>query len=103
MLRKAGREQLPDPVEEALRRPVATGVSVAPLYTAADVVDLPPTRAPGLPPFVRGSRVVRPAPSAADGAGGDVDPGGLGRAAAARRPRRRDDERTRSAPTSSTA
>ena len=67
VLRKAGREQLPDPVEDALRRPVATGVSVAPLYTAADVADLPPTGAPGLPPFVRGSRVVRPAPSAADG------------------------------------
>ncbi|SCX47494.1 heterodimeric methylmalonyl-CoA mutase small subunit [Klenkia marina] len=67
VLRKAGREQLPDPVEEALRRPVATGVTVAPLYTAADVADLPPTGAPGLPPFVRGSRVVRPAPAAADG------------------------------------
>lgn len=76
VLRKAGREDLPDPVEEALRRPVATGVSVAPLYTAADVVDLPDPGAPGLPPFVRGSRVVRPAPSAADGQAATSTPAG---------------------------
>ncbi len=67
VLRKAGREQLPDPVEDALRRTVATGVDVAPLYTAADVAGLPPAGVPGSSPFVRGSRVVRPAPSAADG------------------------------------
>ena len=36
VLRKAGREDLPDPVEEALRATVATGVSVAPLNTAED-------------------------------------------------------------------
>ncbi|HYH23953.1 MAG TPA: methylmalonyl-CoA mutase, partial [Blastococcus sp.] len=36
VLRKAGREGLPEPVEDALRRPVAPGVSVAPLYTAED-------------------------------------------------------------------
>ena len=41
VLRKAGREELPEPVEEALRRTVATGVDVAPLYTADDVADLP--------------------------------------------------------------
>lgn len=76
VLRKAGREDLPDPVEEALRRPVATGVSVAPLYTAADVVDLPDPGAPGRPPFVRGSRVVRPAPSAADGQAATSTPAG---------------------------
>src|SRR5918994_6078595 len=68
VLRKAGREDLPDPVEDALRVPVATGVSVAPLYTAEDAGDLPTAvGVPGLAPFVRGSR-----PGAASG---DV-PGG---------------------------
>jgi methylmalonyl-CoA mutase len=57
VLRKAGREELPAPVEDALRRPVATGVSVAPLYTAEDAGDLPgAVGVPGLPPFVRGGR-----------------------------------------------
>ncbi|MBW8766522.1 MAG: methylmalonyl-CoA mutase small subunit [Geodermatophilales bacterium] len=57
VLRKAGREQLPDPVEDALRQPVATGVSVAPLYTAEDAGDLPTgVGVPGLAPFVRGTR-----------------------------------------------
>ena len=68
VLRKAGREDLPEPVEDALRVPVATGVSVAPLYTAEDAGDLPTVvGVPGLAPFVRGSR-----PGAASG---DV-PGG---------------------------
>src|SRR3954451_3120612 len=57
VLRKAGREELPDPVEEALPRTVATGVTVAPLYTAEDAGDLPATvGVPGLAPFVRGAR-----------------------------------------------
>src|SRR5689334_9135396 len=56
VLRKAGREDLTDPVEDALRRTVAPGVTVAPLYTAGDVADLPPAGLPGLPPFVRGTR-----------------------------------------------
>src|SRR4051794_2288077 len=57
VLRKAGREDLPDPVEDALRRPVATGVTVAPLYTAEDAGDLPAAvGVPGLAPFVRGGR-----------------------------------------------
>jgi methylmalonyl-CoA mutase len=57
VLRKAGREDLPDPVERALARTVATGVSVAPLYTAEDAADLPAAvGVPGLAPFVRGSR-----------------------------------------------
>jgi methylmalonyl-CoA mutase len=57
VLRKAGRQELPDPVEDALRRPVATGVSVAPLYTAEDAGELPgAVGVPGLAPFVRGSR-----------------------------------------------
>jgi methylmalonyl-CoA mutase len=57
VLRKAGRDDLPEPVEEALRRTVATGVRVAPLYTAEDAGNLPTAAGvPGLAPFVRGSR-----------------------------------------------
>jgi methylmalonyl-CoA mutase len=57
VLRKAGREELPDPVEEALAATVATGVRVAPLYTAEDAGDLPSAvGVPGLTPFVRGAR-----------------------------------------------
>jgi methylmalonyl-CoA mutase len=57
VLRKAGREELPDPVDEALSRTVATGVRVAPLYTAEDAGDLPSAvGVPGLAPFVRGAR-----------------------------------------------
>jgi methylmalonyl-CoA mutase len=68
VLRKAGREELPAPVEDALRRPVATGVSVAPLYTAEDAGDLvSAVGVPGLPPFVRGGRA---------GAGSSDVPGG---------------------------
>src|SRR4051794_33191626 len=68
VLRKAGREELPDPVEDALRRPVATGVTVAPPYTPEDAGDLPgAVGVPGLPPFVRGSR--------AGAAGSDVPAG----------------------------
>ncbi|MDQ1661545.1 MAG: methylmalonyl-CoA mutase [Blastococcus sp.] len=56
VLRKGGREDLPDEVDDALRSTVATGVSVAPLYTAEDAADLPGAGVPGLPPFVRGAR-----------------------------------------------
>src|SRR4051794_9876479 len=57
VLRKAGREDLPDPVEDALAATVATGVTVEPLYTAEDAGDLPTTvGVPGIAPFVRGSR-----------------------------------------------
>ncbi|RBY77766.1 methylmalonyl-CoA mutase [Geodermatophilus sp. TF02-6] len=66
VLRRSGREELPDPVEDALRVPVATGVTVAPLYTAEDAGDLPTAvGVPGLAPFVRGAR-----------AGASPDPGG---------------------------
>ncbi|MDP9459866.1 MAG: methylmalonyl-CoA mutase subunit beta [Actinomycetota bacterium] len=76
VLRKAGREQLPDPVEEALRVPVATGVTVAPLYTREDAGDLPTAvGVPGLPPFVRGPRAGAAGVTAAGGADPDV-PGG---------------------------
>lgn len=74
VLRKTGRQELPEPVEEALRRPVAPGITVAPLYTAEDAGDLPTSvGVPGLPPFVRGSRAG--ASGAAGGPDGDV-PGG---------------------------
>ncbi len=80
VLRKAGREDLPEPVEEALRRPVATGVTVAPLYTAEDAADLPTAvGVPGLPPFVRGSRPSGgPAGSAEVTASGGVEGGAPG-------------------------
>jgi methylmalonyl-CoA mutase len=76
VLRKAGREELPDPVEDALRVPVATGVSVAPLYTAEDAGDLPElVGVPGAPPFVRGARAGAAGTTVAGGADPDV-PGG---------------------------
>jgi methylmalonyl-CoA mutase len=57
VLRKAGREDLPDPVEDALGATVATGVRIEPLYTAEDAGDLPSAvGVPGLAPFVRGVR-----------------------------------------------
>ena len=80
VLRKAGREELPEPVEDALRVPVATGVSVAPLYTAEDAGDLPTAvGVPGLPPFVRGGRpAVGPAGSPAVSAAGGTEGGASG-------------------------
>jgi methylmalonyl-CoA mutase len=72
VLRKAGREDLPDPVEDALRRTVATGVRVRPLYDADDAGDLPTAvGVPGLPPFVRGARAGA-APDSGVPAGWDV-------------------------------
>ncbi|MGY1693545.1 MULTISPECIES: methylmalonyl-CoA mutase subunit beta [unclassified Geodermatophilus] len=72
VLRKGGREDLPDPVEDALRRTVATGVTVAPLYDADDAGDLPSAvGVPGLPPFVRGARAGA-APDRGTPAGWDV-------------------------------
>jgi methylmalonyl-CoA mutase len=72
VLRKSRRGELPDPVEEALRRTVATGVTVAPLYTAEDAGDLPTAvGVPGLAPFVRGARAGT-APEAGMPAGWDV-------------------------------
>ncbi|CCG04999.1 methylmalonyl-CoA mutase family protein [Blastococcus saxobsidens] len=72
VLRKAGRTELPDPVEDALRRPVAPGVTVGPLYTAEDAADLPVgVGVPGLPPFVRGAR-----PSGGPAGSGEVTAAG---------------------------
>jgi methylmalonyl-CoA mutase len=72
VLRKAGREGLPDPVEEALSRTVATGVRIAPLYTAEDAGDLPSAvGVPGLAPFVRGAHAGA-APDGGVPAGWDV-------------------------------
>ncbi|NEK87290.1 methylmalonyl-CoA mutase [Blastococcus saxobsidens] len=80
VLRKAGREELPEPVEDALRRPVAPGVTVAPLYTAEDAAGLSAgVGVPGLPPFVRGSRPAGgPAGSADVTAAGGADGGASG-------------------------
>ena len=76
VLRKAGREDLPEHAEDALRRTVATGVAVAPLYTAEDAGDLPAAvGVPGIPPFVRGARAGAAGVTAAGGADSDV-PGG---------------------------
>ncbi|WP_029433334.1 methylmalonyl-CoA mutase subunit beta [Blastococcus sp. URHD0036] len=76
VLRKAGREDLPEHPEDALRRTVATGVSVAPLYTAEDAGDLPSAAGvPGLPPFVRGARAGAAGETAAGGADTDVPAG----------------------------
>ena len=72
VLRKAGRDDLPDPVEDALRVPVAPGVTVAPLYTAEDAADLPAAvGVPGLAPFVRGARAGT-APETGTPAGWDI-------------------------------
>jgi methylmalonyl-CoA mutase len=57
VLRRSGRDVAPEAVEDVLRHPVATGVTVGPLYTAEDAGDLPALAGlPGRPPFVRGSR-----------------------------------------------
>ncbi len=73
VLRKAGRDELPEPVEEALRVPVATGVTVAPLYSAEDAGELPALAGvPGLPPFTRGARAGAAGVTAAGGADANV-------------------------------
>src|ERR1700712_3618018 len=63
VLGKAGRDGLPDPVEEALRRSGATGA-------------LPPLAGVrGLPPFVRGARAGAAGVTAAGGADAEVPAG----------------------------
>ncbi|TYP89826.1 methylmalonyl-CoA mutase family protein [Blastococcus xanthinilyticus] len=80
VLRKSGRQELPDPVEDALRVAVAPGVTVGPLYTAEDAGDLPAgVGVPGVPPFVRGSRPAGgPAGSAEVVAAGGAEGGASG-------------------------
>ena len=96
VLRKAGREELPDPVEEALRRTVATGVTVAPLYTAEDAGDLPDRGRCARAGAVRARRPRRRRPGGGMPAGWDVRQ----RHAA---PRRRRHEGGRRSPTWRTA
>ncbi|MGH3434524.1 MAG: methylmalonyl-CoA mutase family protein, partial [Thermocrispum sp.] len=55
VLRKGGRDTDADP-ERALSATTYDGITIKPLYTAADVADLPPAGVPGLPPYVRGAR-----------------------------------------------
>lgn len=55
VLRKSGREVEPADAEEALATVTDDGFSIAALYTADDVPEVP-TGAPGLPPFTRASR-----------------------------------------------
>ena len=69
VLRKSGRIG-PDAeagvgVDKLVRR-TPEGIPVAPLYTAADVVDLPPIGVPGRPPFVRGATADGPVPDGWD-------------------------------------
>lgn len=58
VLRKTGAAdrdtELPEP-ERLLASTVDEGIELSPLYTAADVADLPATGLPGMPPFVRGA------------------------------------------------
>src|SRR3954470_7107082 len=69
VLRKSGRigadAEAGAGVGKLVRR-TPEGIPVAPLYTAADVADLPPVGVPGRPPFVRGATVDGPAPDGWD-------------------------------------
>ncbi len=69
VLRKSGRIG-PDAeagagVDKLVRR-TPDGIPVAPLYTAADVADLPSIGVPGRPPFVRGATADGPVPDGWD-------------------------------------
>jgi methylmalonyl-CoA mutase len=69
VLRKSGRigsdAEAGAGVEKLVRR-TPEGIPVAPLYTAADVADLPPVGVPGRPPFVRGATPDGPVPDGWD-------------------------------------
>jgi methylmalonyl-CoA mutase len=69
VLRKAGRigadAELGAGVDKLVRR-TPEGIPVAPLYTQADVADLPPVGVPGRPPYVRGGTTDGPAPDGWD-------------------------------------
>jgi methylmalonyl-CoA mutase len=66
VLSKAGRlpDQLTGPVEQLLTSTLAEGVTIAPLYTARDAPDR--GEAPGITPFVRGSRTLGASPNGWD-------------------------------------
>jgi len=69
VLRKSGRigadAELGAGVDKLVRR-TPEGIPVAPLYTQADVADLPPVGVPGRPPYVRGGTTDGPAPDGWD-------------------------------------
>ena len=69
VLRKSGRigadAEAGAGVDKLVRR-TPEGIPVAPLYTAADVADLPPVGVPGKPPFVRGATTEGPVPDGWD-------------------------------------
>src|SRR4051812_32331084 len=69
VLRKSGRigtdAELGAGVDKLVRR-TPEGILVAPLYTRADVADLPPVGVPGRPPYVRGGTTDGPAPDGWD-------------------------------------
>ena len=69
VLRKSGRigadAELGAGVDKLVRR-TPEGIPVAPLYTQADVVNLPPVGVPGRPPYVRGGTTDGPAPDGWD-------------------------------------
>src|SRR4051794_22587676 len=69
VLRKSGRigtdAELGAGVDKLVRR-TPEGIPVAPLYTRADVADLPPVGVPGRPPYVRGATTDGPAPDGWD-------------------------------------
>src|SRR3954463_4614640 len=69
VLRKSGRigadAERGAGVDKLVRR-TPEGIPVAPLYTQADVADLPPVGVPGRPPYVRGGTTDGPAPDGWD-------------------------------------
>ena len=69
VLRKSGRigaDAEPGAGVDKLVRRTPEGIPVAPLYTQADVADLPPVGVPGRPPYVRGGTADGPAPDGWD-------------------------------------
>jgi methylmalonyl-CoA mutase len=69
VLRKAGRigaDAEPGAGVAKLVRRTPEGIPVLPLYTAADVADLPSVGVPGRPPFVRGATTAGPVPDGWD-------------------------------------
>jgi methylmalonyl-CoA mutase len=81
VLRKSGRigaDAQPGAGVDKLVRHTPDGIPVAPLYTAADVADLPPIGVPGRPPFVRGATADGPVPDGWDVRARHEDPDARG-------------------------